>query len=118
MTQLDPLGPLVLRLERSITNLDAYIEQRAREIANPRITATEQDADERIATAEQERDHWRTRFTDLQREHERQRTALERQLRTARAAITRVHSTLFLNTTAHVSGVTPTDQPLTDYQRG
>ena len=95
--QLDPLGPLVIRLERTIANLDAYIEQRAREIANPRIAATEQDAAEQVANAEQERDQRQQRSEDLVAELRRQLRALERQLTDHRQRVENVRAHLNRN---------------------
>jgi hypothetical protein len=66
-------------LRDMIVNLQEHIDYRAAEIAAPRITAAEEAAAARVATAEQERDQWRQRFEDLQREHERQASVWEKQ---------------------------------------
>lgn len=66
-------------LRDMIANLQDHIDYRAAEIAAPRITAAEEAAAARVATAEQERDQWRQRFEDLQREHERQVSVWEKQ---------------------------------------
>lgn len=109
--QLDRLAETLFN---SIDRLEQHIVQRAQELAQPAITQARADVEE----AQEERDHWRTRFTDLQREGQRQLAPLERRAVTAETAIARALSTMFLNTTAHVSAIRATDVPLSDYQRG
>ncbi|MCX5070791.1 hypothetical protein OOJ91_33645 [Micromonospora lupini] len=71
------LTDLAAALRDATANLDAHIEQRAQEIAAPRIAEIEQDAAERVAAAESERDVTTNRFAGVEREFRRQYAALE-----------------------------------------
>ncbi|MFB4275772.1 hypothetical protein ACBJ59_10805 [Nonomuraea sp. MTCD27] len=103
--QLDRLGETLFN---SIDRLEQHIEQRAAEKAAPEIAAARQEAAEHIATAEQERDHWRQRFTDLQAEMGRQNDVLHKRATRAETAIARARVTIRLNIS----------QETTEYQRG
>ncbi|MBM0201884.1 hypothetical protein JNW90_01275 [Micromonospora sp. STR1s_5] len=72
-----PQLSLATALRDTTANLAAYIEQRAQEIAAPRIAEIERDAAERIAAAESERDVTTRRFAGVEREFRRQYAALE-----------------------------------------
>ena len=78
VTQLDPLGPLVIRLDRMIANLDQHIDQRAAEIAEPQVAYAEALAAERDTTLREERHRWDQRLADLQTEFQRQIAVLQR----------------------------------------
>ncbi|MBC9000484.1 hypothetical protein [Micromonospora aurantiaca (nom. illeg.)] len=76
-----PASPPQLSLANALrdttANLSAYIEQRAHEIAAPRIAKIEQEAAARVAAAESERDVNARRFNDVEVEFRRQYKALE-----------------------------------------
>ncbi|MEU3455601.1 hypothetical protein ABZ671_18670 [Micromonospora sp. NPDC006766] len=77
-----PAGPPQLSLANALrdttANLAAYIEQRAQEIAAPRIAEVERDAAERVAAAEGERDANARRFHDVEKEFRRQYANIEK----------------------------------------
>ncbi|WP_328384421.1 hypothetical protein OHQ88_33575 (plasmid) [Micromonospora zamorensis] len=72
-----PPADLATALRDTTANLAPYIEQRAQEIGAPRIGEIEQDAADRVAAAEAERDVTTRRFADVEREFRRQYAALE-----------------------------------------
>jgi hypothetical protein len=107
------IGACVATLRDTMANLDAHIERRAQELAQPHI---EQALGE-VAEAQDERDHWKERFAGLQQERQRQLAPLERRAVTAETAIARARSTVHLNTAANLGGRRVASGP-TDYQRG
>lgn len=91
------LDRLAATLHDSLARLDAHIDQRAHEIAAPRIIAVEERAAEQLAVAREEAGHWRDRFTDLQYEYRRQLQVADRRAVRAETAIARALATLALN---------------------
>jgi transcriptional regulator with XRE-family HTH domain len=73
---------LAARLETVTTNLQAYIEQRAREVAEPHIAVAEEAADRRVAEIERQLE----RANDLVEELRRQLRPLLAQAEAKRAA--------------------------------
>jgi hypothetical protein len=91
---------LLDRLDTIAANLQAHIDQRAAEVAQPAIDQARADVEE----AQQERDDWRTRFTDLRRELQRQLQVVERRAARAETAIVRARTTIHLNTNGVTRG--------------
>lgn len=98
---------LAERLDRAMANLQQYIDQRAQELAAPLFAQARAKVDE----AREETRHWRTRFTDLQREMGRQNDVLYKRAARAEAAIARATATMRANTQ-------PSPTHPTDYQHG
>lgn len=71
------MSDLATALRDTTANLAAYIEQRAQEIAAPRIAEAERDAAGRVAAAEAERDVTTRRFAGVEREFRRQFASVE-----------------------------------------
>jgi hypothetical protein len=90
-----------------LANLRQHIDERAADIAAPHIEQARAD----VVEAQEERDQWRERFTDLQREFQRQHKVVERRAVRAETAIARALGTMRANT------LPPPAHP-TDYQRG
>ncbi len=67
-------------LAATVADLDAYIERRAGEIAQPRIAAAAQSAERRIAELQQDLAAGERRREDVIAEFERQRRAQDRQI--------------------------------------
>lgn len=79
---------LAAALEATTANLAAFIEQRAAEIANPRIAAAEQAAADAVADLEGRHAAERERWTALEAEFRRQLDAQIRQVQWHRKAMT------------------------------
>ncbi|MGP3914349.1 hypothetical protein [Nonomuraea sp. 10N515B] len=98
---------LLAHLGRMLANLQAHIDQRAEQIAQPHID----EAREQVANAEEARRATRDGMWSLRQEHARRIKALEGRAVTAETAIVRALATLNLNTQLHAD-----DQ--SDYRRG
>lgn len=71
---------LAAALVDTTANLAAYIEQRAQDLARPRIARAERAAAERVAEVERAHELDRQRWADLDRERQRQIRALENRI--------------------------------------
>lgn len=76
-------GPAMTRLETMIAGLDAHIERRAREIAQPLIDAAQAEAREAVGAARADARRWK----DCNDELRRRIASLERRLETTRARL-------------------------------
>ncbi|MCG5464325.1 hypothetical protein MED01_002491 [Micromonospora sp. MED01] len=70
---------LAADLAATTANLAEYIEQRAQQLARPRIARAERAAAERVAEVEQGREIDQQRWTEVERELRRCIASLERQ---------------------------------------
>ncbi|MEV4287388.1 hypothetical protein AB0K40_17930 [Nonomuraea bangladeshensis] len=75
MTELDPAGGLVIRLDRMIANLQAHIDQHAQQLAQPLIYDAREAAATEVKTAQDKQQ----RAEDLVAELRRQLRARDRQ---------------------------------------
>lgn len=87
-TDTAQLDSLTQRLETVATNLHGYLEERARELAEPYIAVAEKLANRRIAEAEAEAQRER----DVVAELRRQLATRERQLIRAEHALGKTHN--------------------------